>query len=96
MSERGAPEGNNNAGKNKPWADAVRRALLAEDGKKLRQLADKLIERALDGDVTALKEVADRMDGKPAQTIAGPGEDGSHRFELVAPWMTQAVSKRNG
>jgi hypothetical protein len=71
MAERGAPEGNKNASKNKPWAEAVNRALLAEDGKKLRALADKLIDRALEGDVAALKEVGDRMDGKPAQAITG-------------------------
>lgn len=66
-----APEGNKNATKNRPWAEAVNRALLAEDGKKLRALADKLIACALEGDVTALKEIGDRIDGKPAQAIVG-------------------------
>lgn len=74
MAGKGAPEGNNNAGKNKPWAEAIRKALLAEDGKKLRALANRLIERAQDGDVTALKEIADRVDGKSVQPISG--EDG--------------------
>lgn len=69
----GAPAGNKNATKNKPWADAINRALLAEDGKKLRALADKLVSVALDGDVTALREIGDRLDGKPAQAITGPG-----------------------
>lgn len=67
----GAPIGNQNAKKNKLWADALNRALLAEDGKKLRALADKLIARAEEGDVTALKEIGDRLDGKPAQAITG-------------------------
>ena len=68
-----APLGNKNATKNRPWAEALNRALLAEDGKKLRALADKLVDRALDGDVIALKEIGDRMDGKPAQAheVAG-------------------------
>lgn len=82
MADRGAPEGNNNAGKNKPWAEAVRRALLAEDGKKLRQLADKLIDRALEGDVTALKEIGDRVDGKAVQAIAG-ADGGPLTVEIV-------------
>jgi len=67
----GAPVGNKNATKNRPWAEAINRALLAEDGKKLRALADRLIDRALEGDVTALKEIGDRMDGKAAQAITG-------------------------
>ena len=43
--------------------------------KKLRALAEKLRDRALEGDVTALKEIGDRLDGKPAQTIAGDPEN---------------------
>lgn len=66
-----APLGNKNATKSKPWSDAINRALLAEDGKKLRALADKLIDKALEGDVSALKEVGDRLEGKPAQAITG-------------------------
>jgi hypothetical protein len=72
-----APEGNQNAVKNRPWADALRRALLAEDGQKLRALADRLVEQALAGDVTALKEIGDRMDGKPKQQIEASGPDGT-------------------
>lgn len=71
----GAPIGNQNAKKNKPWADALNRALLAEDGRKLRALADKLVDRALEGDVTALKEIGDRIDGKPAQIIQGDADN---------------------
>jgi hypothetical protein len=72
----GAPVGNKNATKNKAWEEALRRALLAEDGKKLRSLADKLIERAEAGDVTALKEIGDRIDGKPSQSLEHSGPDG--------------------
>ena len=74
MAERGAPEGNKNAVKNRPWAEALNRALLAEDGKKLRALADRIIDKALEGDVQALKEVGDRMDGKPAQALEHSGD----------------------
>jgi hypothetical protein len=74
MAEPGAPFGNKNAVKNRPWAEAINRALLAEDGKKLRALADKLIDRALEGDVQALKEVGDRADGKAIQAIANEGD----------------------
>lgn len=70
----GAPVGNKNATKNKPWEEALRRALLQQDGKKLRDLAEKLIDRALDGDVTALKEIGDRIDGKPAQSVTLAGD----------------------
>lgn len=80
----GAPVGNKNATKNKVWEDTLRRALLAEDGVKLRSIAEKLIERAEAGDVSALKEIGDRLDGKPAQQIQLSGdEDNPVRFEKV-------------
>lgn len=69
MAERGGQPGNKNAAKTRPWADAINRVLLAEDGKKLRALAEKLVDRAIEGDISALKEVGDRVDGKPAQQL---------------------------
>ncbi len=39
-------------------------------------IADKLIELALDGDLPAIKEVLDRIQGKVAQPLEHSGEDG--------------------
>jgi hypothetical protein len=68
-----APKGNNNAAKAKEWRDALMWALEnykgCEKGKALRLIGEKLIEMAMAGDIQAIKEVADRVDGKPAQTI---------------------------
>lgn len=64
------------------WADAVRRAvnrrMADEEGKpkKLERLADKLVEAGLGGDIQALKEIGDRLDGRAAQALAVTGEDG--------------------
>ena len=56
----------------KPITDAIRMALSEEHAdtgkKKLRVLAQKLVDEAIDGNVQAMKEVADRMEGKPAQS----------------------------
>ena len=70
----------------KIWADAIRKAVhdLSEiddpekKGKKLKKLnvlAANLVDKAIGGDVPAMKEVGDRLDGKPAQTIAGDPEN---------------------
>lgn len=56
--------------KDKLFADAVRVAVNREgpDGrKKLFALADKLVAEALNGESWAMQQVADRLDGKPAQ-----------------------------
>ena len=71
-----APKGNQNAVKPKLFEAALKRALLADDAVKLRALADKLIARAEEGDVPALREVADRMDGKPTQQTELTGANG--------------------
>ncbi len=65
----------------KLWRDAImvavkRQATGGKKTKKLAMLADKLVERGLDGDITAMKEIGDRLDGKPAQSVELGGKDG--------------------
>jgi len=36
-------------------------------GNRLRAVADALVVKAISGDVPAIREIADRLDGKPAQ-----------------------------
>lgn len=40
-----------------------------ENFKGIRKVAKKLIEEAEKGDIRAIKEIGDRIDGKPAQQI---------------------------
>jgi hypothetical protein len=66
----------------RPFLNALRMALTDPNGKpddnmpKLRLIAAKLIEKAASGDPQAIKEIADRLDGKPAQSVIHGG-DGS-------------------
>ena len=75
--------GNANSGrrKDKPFRDAIMLALnkieMLDDGtetKRLNLLAEATVKKALTGDVPAIKEVADRVDGKVPQGVIG-GED---------------------
>src|SRR6267142_785048 len=64
----GRPIGSLN--RQKPFADALRLEICAgNDPRYLRAIARKLIEMAETGDLQAIKEVGDRLDGKCAQTI---------------------------
>ena len=64
---------------NTEWRDAVRKAAheLRDNGddgkpkkvKALRVMARSLIKRGLDGDVAAMKEMGDRLDGKAVQAV---------------------------
>jgi hypothetical protein len=64
-----APLGNKNATKNKPFAEAINRAIAQDDGKRLRAIAEALLTKAADGDISAIKEFADRVDGKVMQAV---------------------------
>lgn len=72
-----APEGNTNSSKsNRLWGETIRRACLQADGAKLRAIADRLIEKAAEGDIQAIKELGDRLDGKPGQSVELGGPNG--------------------
>jgi hypothetical protein len=62
----GRPIGSTN--REKPFNDALRIALRG-DPLRLRRIADKLATLAEGGDLGAIRELADRLDGKPAQVI---------------------------
>lgn len=74
----GAPLGNKNAAKAKIWHAAILRALdkrgAGDRVKALDELAGKLLDAVATGDLQALKEFGDRLDGKPAQTIVGDSD----------------------
>ena len=75
----GAPPGNQNAAKGRIWGDAVRRAVARRANGDLHhgldELADKLLDAVANGDLQALKEFGDRIEGKSAQTLAVGGSD---------------------
>lgn len=92
MSDKGgAPLGNNNAAKNKPWADALHKELTGnKNAKVLRNLARIMIAEAEGGNMAALKEIGDRLDGKPKQQTEISGPEGgdiplSFNIEYIDP-----------
>lgn len=69
---------------------AIKEAVEGTDKTKLRAVADALVDKAMSGDVQAIKEVADRIDGKVPQGVIGGDEDDSPinvftKILLVAP-----------
>ncbi len=64
----GAPKGNTNARKeNRVITDALRRAV-AQNPNKLKKACEAVLDKAVEGDLYAFNAIADRLDGKPAQT----------------------------
>ena len=83
-----------NAPREKPLRDALRMELAAAElgdpvpvkPGTMRDLARAQINKARDGDSTAFEIIANRIDGKVAQPIAGDDESPPARLELV--WLT--------
>jgi len=70
---------------------ALREEATDADGQmttKLRLVARKLVDRALDGDVPAIKEIGDRVDGKPPQAIVGDDESAPIKTLLEVMWKS--------
>src|SRR5215469_17929898 len=71
--------------RDKPYCEALRMELAAagEDLKKLREIARVHIEKAAAGDMQAIKELADRLDGRPAQILEHSGPDSEPITKIV-------------
>lgn len=93
-----APVGNQNAAKAKVWSAAIHRALERRKPANERialidQLADALIDQCLEGNLGALQEFGNRLDGKPAQSLTVSGDpenplDLSHKIEFIGKHPT--------
>ena len=77
IDKGGAPKGNENARKGKLFYGELRKVLVQNDALKLRSIAEKLVEAAEEGEPWAVKEIMDRMDGKPIQATSIENPDGS-------------------
>ena len=72
-------KGNKHSSKeNRIWGNIIRKLAVQEDYKRLHAIAEKLYEKAAEGDMSAVKELGDRLDGKSVATTELTGADGSN------------------
>ncbi len=70
-----AVKGNTNSNKNnRAWGKIVKKLAIQEDSKRLHKVAEALFDKAASGDVPAIKELGDRVDGKASQEITGDSD----------------------
>lgn len=80
-------EGNENSSlNNRLWANTIRRALV-QDPNRLRRIAEAMLDAAEEGNLAAIKEMGDRLDGKVPQAITGP--DGGPAV-ILAQWLEKS------
>lgn len=103
----GAPVGNANAERGKRWSGAIRRALNeytddnVKQGEALIKIAQVIVREAIAGDKDAIREIGNRLDGKPAQALTLSGDsdnplDVNHKIEFVGKIERVLVRVRDG
>jgi len=86
----GAPEGNTNAAKGKRMSTRLLKRL--QERELWDQMADSLLDKALEGDISSIKEVFDRIDGKAPQSI-DLNADITAREEKLTPEDIRNIAK---
>ena len=56
----------------------------ASGKKKLQLVVERMVEAAIGGDMAACREIADRLEGKPAQTLTHENSDGTPLSIVIA------------
>jgi hypothetical protein len=93
----GAPVGNTNSStENRLWANTIRRAIVQGDPERLRKIAEKLLDKAAEGDMAAMKELGDRLDGKAAQSVDVGNKDGQPFLTKLVREIVRATDSDSG
>ena len=84
----------------KEWGEAIRRLAMqteptdSEGRRRLELLALSLYEKAMKGDISALKEIGDRLDGKAVQPHEGT--DDGPPIQLIKRVILDSTDNTDG
>lgn len=84
--------------RDKPFRDALRMEIAEAEGdrKRLRTIARALLDKAETGDVNAIKEIGDRLDGKVAQAIIGDDEEDAIKLSTISRVIVEKSGNQDG
>lgn len=80
----------NKAASKRVFRDALNRAIKQRQGDALRDVAEALLDQALNGEGWAIKELADRIEGKAVQAQEITGADGESLFKGIEVRLVSA------
>jgi hypothetical protein len=67
--------GNELAKRKGVWKTALRKAMASDNGQRVLKAAQTLLDEAAKGESWAIKELADRLDGRPGQDLNIGGQE---------------------
>ena len=79
-----APLGNDNASKkNRMFSDELRK-MYVQQRRDIVKACEALADKAEDGDIMAIRELADRLEGKVPTAIEGTGSNGEIILKITS------------
>ena len=95
MAEEGGQPGNKNSTADKRLITSALRRVVTQNPEKLRKACEKVLDDAVNGNLAAFGVIADRLDGKPAQSLT-VGSDPKNPFivQPVRPKITEEEWKK--
>ena len=88
-----AAKGNQYAAKAGRWAGSLAKRI--EELKAMDDLADALIKEAKEGNVQALKERGDRLDGKPRQQLDIGGQEDNPLVTAIKVTLVKSSERKS-
>ena len=96
----GAPKGNNNKNNGAQFRQALRKVMARSTGKTasegLIEVAEQLYKAAKSGEQWAVKEIADRFDGKPHQSMGIELNDNRTAQDLTDDELAGYITEGSG
>jgi len=83
--------GNQNAAKGKRFASVLEKRI--EELRAMDGIVDALITKALEGEMPAIKEIADRLDGKPKQQLDVGGQEGNPLLTAITVKLVKSQER---
>lgn len=87
-----AAKGNQYAAKGGRWSAAISKRI--EELQAMDKLAEALVLKALDGDMQALKEIGDRLDGKSRQQIDVGGQPDNPFISAITVKLVKSQERK--
>ena len=86
MESGGQPGNTNSTADKRLVTNALKRAV-AQNPEKLRKACMKVLDDAVDGNLAAFNTMADRTDGRPAQSVSLGGIEGAESIKMEVSYV---------
>lgn len=93
MAQKGAQPGNKNATKEKRMITNALRRAVAQNPDKLRKACERVLDDAVNGNLAAFNTIADRLDGKPGQSMVLQGDEDKPLFNTIERVIVHAANR---